>query len=191
MRRGFHHNGGFTLIELMIVVAIIGTLAAIAVPTFNDYLRKAGQSEALQNMGVMYRSLSAYYNGEQSTAGGIDGTVRRRCMPAGTATVDPASGSPIPTNVPSREKQWGDFAGNPTFAALDFQPDGPVSHSYAFLALASFCDFGGTTGLGGLVGVRDWDDDGDLELIAVSVGIVDGELTRGAGIGEAIVPNPW
>ena len=49
MRRSVE-EGGFTLIELMIIVMIIGVLAAIAVPSYRQYVRKNAQSETQSNM---------------------------------------------------------------------------------------------------------------------------------------------
>ena len=51
---------GFTLIELMIVVAIIGILAAIAIPNFLRYQAKSKQSEAKANLGAIFTSEVSY-----------------------------------------------------------------------------------------------------------------------------------
>ena len=52
---------GFSLIELMVVVAIIAFLAMIAVPNFNRFLAKAKRAEAYMNLNSIYAAEKAYY----------------------------------------------------------------------------------------------------------------------------------
>ncbi|OLB56492.1 MAG: hypothetical protein AUI03_03880 [Nitrospirae bacterium 13_2_20CM_2_62_8] len=60
MLTSWHNQKGFTLIELMIVVAIIGILAAIAIPNFLQYQARARQSEGRTNLGGIFVSETAY-----------------------------------------------------------------------------------------------------------------------------------
>lgn len=53
---------GFTLIELMIVVAIIGILAAIAIPKFAELIRKSKEGATKGNLGALRSALTIYYS---------------------------------------------------------------------------------------------------------------------------------
>ena len=60
MFKFLHRKKGFTLIELMIVVAIIGILAAIAIPNFLKYQAKSKQSEAKVNLKGVFTSEQSF-----------------------------------------------------------------------------------------------------------------------------------
>ena len=64
--REMRKQQGFTLIELMIVVAIIGILAAIAIPAYQDYTIRAQVSEGLNLTGACKAAVTEFY---QDTGG--------------------------------------------------------------------------------------------------------------------------
>ena len=63
---------GFTLIELMIVVAIVGILAAIALPAYQDYVVRSKMSEAVAAMAACKTSVQEYFSTNGASMTGVD-----------------------------------------------------------------------------------------------------------------------
>jgi prepilin-type N-terminal cleavage/methylation domain-containing protein len=109
---------GFTLIELMIVVAIIGILAAVAIPAFMDYMKKSKKTEASLQLNKIAKNNKTYYvtnAGFVSTTGSI--------LPGAEGGACSGPNKHFATVDWSTEAGWKD---------LDFQIDEPNLFSYTY-----------------------------------------------------------
>ena len=109
MIRTQSRNSGFTLMELMVSVAIVGILATIAIPGFVGYIQRSKTSEATSNLKMLFTGASAYYNAER-TARGPSGTTTTHCTVAAvTATPSTPAGTKARTNFPAASASFEDL----------------------------------------------------------------------------------
>jgi len=110
---------GFTLIELMIVVAIIGILAAVAIPAYGDYTARAQAAEAFTLMDGVKTPLTELYTSTGDFQ--ITGTSGISAITSGKYVEHLFAGSPSATNgVPTT-------AGSVTSIQADFRNQGVSS----------------------------------------------------------------
>ncbi len=114
---------GFTLAELLVVVAIIGVLVAISIPIFTSQLEKAREATDLANIRAAYAELTADYltKGSDSTTGETDS----RTVPVTQKTAkwqcdDDSNTTKIASSVDVPAKTSGDYT-------VEISKDGTVT----------------------------------------------------------------
>lgn len=131
---------GFTLIEMMIVVAILGLLAAVAIPAFVKYIRRSKTTEALMNLRKIFDGSVAYY--ERDFANRFGARIEKQ-FPGRTGTVEAVADTPgfnwccgqvgdkcAPANEPGAWDQQ-------TWQALSFAIDDPHYFTYDYDAVGT------------------------------------------------------
>ena len=120
-----NRQSGFTLIELMISVAIVGILAAVAIPAYSKYVRKAKTSEARQMIEKIYNGARVYYTDQRTGRNQVQPIPPQ--FPA-TYALTPA----ISCCAGGNDKCMPDAAvwAAPTWKALAFSMDDPHFYRY-------------------------------------------------------------
>jgi len=83
---------GFTLIELMIVVAIIGILAAIAIPAYQDYIIRSKITSLVNTAGVCKTSVAEYYQTKDKMPADVSAAGCSQATTENTGTTDVVNG---------------------------------------------------------------------------------------------------
>jgi prepilin-type N-terminal cleavage/methylation domain-containing protein len=164
---------GYTMIEMMITVAIVGILAAVAIPTYSVYRRRAKTAEVPEHLSALFLGASTYFKTPITVSTGAGLTIVDKCATGQSATLPSTFGA---------DPQRANFQTDAAFLAVNFSVATPLFYGYQIDGVNE-CGINTRADVYTFHAFGDLDGDTEISMYELTAGALgSGDLYRSQGI---------